>query len=589
MKIMFFSPFSAIWQHAFPEALVANSLFDDNEILYLACDGELGAGCMSMFAHQLTEKSNSHERENVCNNCRQQRNLLTEALNVKPAFIKDYISNEEMSLVESLLSGIQKTTPDKFYYEGFPFGRYALHETIIHYKLTNLSEMDEEEFSDFCNNLKNVLIVFFAIKHYVAEHNPDRVVTYNTHVSTQYTVMNFCESQGIPVYGLHAGMNMACRLQSLYVFRQDMRVFYNRLIQNFEKSLSDEPCDKEGLENVARHFLSLCQGRNTFVYSAPKSKSHFDLHDFFSVKAGQKVLLATMSSYDEFFSSETLGVHEEVRLLFPKQVDWIKSVVDYVAGRPDLFLIIRVHPREFPNKRENRLSNHAKLLEEEWKKGLPDNVVVNSPTDNISIYDLAMETDVVLNGWSSVGKEMSLLGIPVVIYNSDILYYPGKILNYLGDTKESYFEKIEKALSDGWSFDRAIKTFRWLAWEYTYATLDISDGYPRRELSEVSIASRIWGRLSRFMNPQGEQKNDCKRLKRIDLSQKHLFVQAIMEGGFVPDLQWSGRESLSESEEKVLIAHLLRRIVRGAYSDSNAMTSMLVRKINKAVDEILAR
>ena len=87
-------------------------------------------------------------------------------------------------------------------------------------------------------------------------------------------------------------------------------------------------------------------------------------------------------------------------------MDWIRALVRYVARREDLCLIIRVHPREFPNKREMVLSEHAKMLQVALSE-LPDNVKVNWPTDKVSLYDLANITDAFANAWSSAGKEMA--------------------------------------------------------------------------------------------------------------------------------------------------------------------------------------
>src|SRR5262249_30054770 len=163
------------------------------------------------------------------------------------------------------------------------------------------------------------------------------------------------------------------------------------------------------------------------------------------VSNDQKILVAAMGSYDEEFAAETVEAKRPIQnLIFPTQAAWLQALVGFVRQRPDLFLIIRVHPREFPNKREAKKSEHATMLESLFTT-LPSNVAINWPVDRISIYDLAEETDVFLNSWSSVGKEMSVLGLPVVIYSADLPLYPAE-LNYLGTSEEDYFQKIQQAL-----------------------------------------------------------------------------------------------------------------------------------------------
>jgi UDP:flavonoid glycosyltransferase YjiC (YdhE family) len=54
MKILFFSPHTAIWVHAFPEALVAEALQQGgHEIVYVTCGRQLQRYCVAMSAHQV--------------------------------------------------------------------------------------------------------------------------------------------------------------------------------------------------------------------------------------------------------------------------------------------------------------------------------------------------------------------------------------------------------------------------------------------------------------------------------------------------------------------------------------------------------
>ncbi len=152
-----------------------------------------------------------------------------------------------------------------------------------------------------------------------------------------------------------------------------------------------------------------------------------------------------MSSYDERFSAEsTLGIKPIKDLMFPSQIEWIMSLIEYVKNREELFLIIRVHPRDFPNQRDSVTSEHSKKLKEAFSQ-LPSNAIVNWPEEKISLYDLKDGTDVFLNAWSMAGVEMTILGKPVVIYSSELVAYPDD-LNFIGKTIPDYFNKIELVL-----------------------------------------------------------------------------------------------------------------------------------------------
>ena len=276
---------------------------------------------------------------------------------------------------------------------------------------------------------------------------PDRIVLYNALYSVNRTVCRLAELRGIPQYFLHAGENLSNRLETL-VFAKDQAFSYYRHLRSQWPRFEHRPCPPQAMRAATDHLLEVARGRSAWAYSAA-SGNRADLRKAFGIRDGQRVICATMSSDDERFGAEVVGVLPPTEgLLYAKQVDWIRALVAYVEARPDLCLVIRVHPREFPNKREGVLSDHARLLKEAFAN-LPANARINWPTENVSLYDLAAITDVFANGWSSAGKEMSLLGLPVVLYSPQfVLYPPG--LNYVGTSTAGYFAEIERALADFW-------------------------------------------------------------------------------------------------------------------------------------------
>ena len=147
-----------------------------------------------------------------------------------------------------------------------------------------------------------------------------------------------------------------------------------------------------------------------------------------------------MSSDDERFGGEIVGVLPSLdHLLFPKQVDWIRALIGYVESRADLFLIIRVHPREFPNKRERVLSDHAVMMQEafahlpEQRQGeLADGRACRSMTSRASPMCLRAPG-------RARARRCAWLGMPVVLYAEDLALYPTD-LNYVGTTRERVFQ-----------------------------------------------------------------------------------------------------------------------------------------------------
>ncbi|NBV86453.1 MAG: hypothetical protein EBS01_09375 [Verrucomicrobia bacterium] len=214
---------------------------------------------------------------------------------------------------------------------------------------------------------------------------------------------------------------------------------------------------------MADHFRELFEGKQAHAYSAPAGSTPCDaLLKRIDPDGSRKVLLAATSSTDERYAVEHSGIrplHPPECYLFPSQLDWIQFLIEMASNSPELALIIRVHPREFPNKRESVLSSNAQRLKT-LLINLPRNVIVNWPDDRISLYDLLQRVDLVLSAWSTVLMEASLFGCPIILPRNPVSYYEMMADSVCATTAE-YGEAILTAVRNPWTIDRCVMTFRW--------------------------------------------------------------------------------------------------------------------------------
>jgi hypothetical protein len=404
----------------------------------------------------------------------------------------------------------------------------------------------------------------FAATRILDEERPDRVVMYNSLYGVNHVVYRLAESRGIPTYFLHAGGNQSRRLETLMLGRGDGVRFYHELLARW-RDIRGIPCDTELLAPVTDHFIELLRARSVFVYSAPRSGTLEDLRARFGIGTQQRVLVATMSSLDERFASETIGALRPADdSVFPSQVEWVQALLSFVRGRPDLFLMIRVHPREFPNRREAVKSEHARQLEQAFTE-LPSNATVNWPTDDVSLYDLADVADVFLNAWSSAGKEMSLLGLPVVVFSAEQQFYAPD-LNYVGTSEADYFAQIGRALADGWSVERIRTTYRWYALEYERSLIDIRESFPQSVARTGARARRLADRFLRRAGRDAAWRADCL-FRRRRLRAAALINQVITEArDSLLDVSDFGSTAVPLEEETRALRAEVNRLIRALYA-----------------------
>jgi hypothetical protein len=98
---------------------------------------------------------------------------------------------------------------------------------------------------------------------------------------------------------------------------------------------------------------------------------------------------------------------------FPNMLDWLVETIRYFEGRPDLQLVIRVHPAEILNPIKSR----QRVVEEVERlfPHLPKNVYMIPPEATVNSYALAKRSNAAIIYGTKMGVELSYLGIPTIV------------------------------------------------------------------------------------------------------------------------------------------------------------------------------
>jgi hypothetical protein len=96
-------------------------------------------------------------------------------------------------------------------------------------------------------------------------------------------------------------------------------------------------------------------------------------------------------------------------LAYGSMLEWVNAVIEAAGRRPDLTLIIRIHPAE------QSWGTRQPVWEALCRGTLPDNVRVVGPADPISSYALLDLSDLVLTYASTIGLEAAVRGLPVIV------------------------------------------------------------------------------------------------------------------------------------------------------------------------------
>jgi hypothetical protein len=550
-----------------PTALVAeNYASKGHRVHYLNCDGRLSSFCIAMSSRGLNRNSNPSELNATCSSCRKRRDLIQKEFGFEQHLLEEIINKNDEKRIKEL---IRSTTPDNWsqvVLDDINVGQVAAYEFFLEKKF-NSSVIPSKFFNEYLERLENTIVVYIACRKLVESNDIDAVFAYNGLYSTNRVSLLCANGLGKQAWSLHAGSHLEKKYSTLSMYQ------FNTLpVRAYESpqwvEAKEQPLSIEKIALVETHIQLLIRATNNFVYST-KGGVHDEeeIRRILGIKKGKKVLVATMSSGDEFLAAQLAGLlpKEPTRpTLFADASEWISWLINAIGEIPDVHLIVRVHPREFPNKRESVESYNAIKLRELFEV-VPPNVTINWPSDGISLYDLAKITDLNLNSTSSAGLEMSLFGVPVLLHDTEFMLAYDPKINSISYSKPEYRDMILDLVEQGKSIEHTRRAFRWLAFIFSNVQIDIADGfnYPsdgfisNRKGIVHSIRNSALKNLQRYLPPIYER----TQLRNRAFLQNGLLFDSILYQVDPILIQPLERSNITEADETVELKMAVNRLI----------------------------
>jgi hypothetical protein len=125
---------------------------------------------------------------------------------------------------------------------------------------------------------------------------------------------------------------------------------------------------------------------------------------------------------------------------FPSMLEWLVQTCEYFATRPDLQLLIRVHPAEisgFPPSRQPVLAELRKRVPR-----LSPNIVIVPPDSGMSTYALMSLCNAAVIYGTKMGVELTSVGLPVIVAGE--AWIRNKGLTHDASTPEEYFRILDR-------------------------------------------------------------------------------------------------------------------------------------------------
>ena len=175
--------------------------------------------------------------------------------------------------------------------------------------------------------------------------------------------------------------------------------------------------------------------------------------------------------------------------------EWITKTVQYFATRPDVQLVVRVHPGERLMKGPSSLDVIKAAL-----PVLPEHIKLIPPLEKVNTYDLMEIAGLGLAYTTTVGMEMAMRGVPVILAGQT--HYRGRGFTYDPSTWDEYFATADRLLAD-LPAQRLSQEQVESAWNYAYRFFfDFPRAFPWR-LMKFWDDLREWP-IARVLSEEGQ-------------------------------------------------------------------------------------
>ena len=368
---------------------------------YLLCDGTVSACFRTNLAwYPNAEKFlNGGPQKDLCKNCRAPAQRAYATLGLPVWEYSEFLNEEDRESCRDLAKKASIAGAGDLNYRGISIGEHALSSTYRFFFSGDLT--DESKAEDvYQRYVESCALAALVAERIIEIQKIDVVVSLHGLYMASGVVGEVARKMGVRF----VAWNMA--------YRKNCFIFSHH--DTYHHTLLEEPVsDWQGIDfGNAEEEVLMSYLRSRWHGSEDWIKNHespeFDLDGLreLGVDTDKPMIgLLTNVLWDAqlFYASNA----------FPSMLDWLEYTISYFKERPDLQLIIRVHPAEVHGRNPARQTVMGYLSSR--GKELPSNVFVVAANNPLSTYLLAEQCDSMLIYGTKTGVELTSMGIPTVV------------------------------------------------------------------------------------------------------------------------------------------------------------------------------
>ena len=357
----------------------------------------------------------------------QRGRAMFEPLGLKIHYLSELVTDEERSEARTIAESIAVQDIEDYAWRGLRIGEHARAGALRYY---TRGDLDDEPMGETIlrRYLEAAILSAAAYLRLLTANDYDVAVFHHGLYVPQGPVGEVCRSLGVRV----ANWVVAYRNNSFILSHED--TYHHTMMTEPVSAWEDMAWGDRQRTDIAAYLKSRWHGARDWI----------GFHERPEEEIGGFVRSIGLDS-DKPVVGMLSNVIWDAQLhypanAFPNLVDWAVRTIEYFAGRPDLQLLLRVHPGEIRGTAPSR----QPLLAEIRKRipTLPPNVFVIPPESPVSTYAAMALCDSVLIYATKMGLELTSVGIPVIVAGE--AWIKNKGLTCDATDPEQYFKVLDQ-------------------------------------------------------------------------------------------------------------------------------------------------
>ena len=410
-------------------ALAAALTFRGAEVHALLCDGSMSAcaECEASLYPDLSTFAAHGPSRDLCRDCYWPAEKVYKDLGIKVHRYSEWLTAADKLEARQLASSLSADAIRSYELDGVAVGEHAYAGALRFFATGSLDDEPQAE-PVLRRYFESALLTIYATRRLMRTVGfTSTVLTHGIYVPWG-VLTSVARQEGVHV----STWNVAYRKRR-FIFSHD---------DTYHHTLMTEP--REHWEDLA---LSEAQERELLSYLGSRREGLFDWIVFHRPTRQDPQQIAAQVGLDP--AKPIIGLLTNVSWdaqlhypanAFPNMLEWLVQTCEYFATRPDLQLLIRVHPAEisgFPPSRQPILGELRKRL-----PTLAPNITVVPPESGMSTYALMSLCNAAIIYGTKMGVELTSVGIPVIVAGE--AWIRNKGITHDASSPEEYFRLLSK-------------------------------------------------------------------------------------------------------------------------------------------------